>query len=88
MGSTHNLAGSRSDTHTHAHYALESTSVNKDRNLKVHSEHFLRNFPSTFGVHPTGIFPPQIPLQNWQVFHFSKQSTFFFFFFMFSFDNH
>jgi hypothetical protein len=38
MGCTHNLAGSRSDTHTHAHYALESTSVNKDRNLTVHSE--------------------------------------------------
>lgn len=44
-------------------------------------QHFLRNFPTTFGDHPTGIFPPQIPLQKWQLLHFPKHSTFFPFFF-------
>ncbi len=86
LGSTHNLAGSKI-WHTHTCSLCIRKYISYQRQ-KFNSalwilDHFLRNFSTTFGGHPNRVFPPQIPLQKWQVFHFRKHSTFLHFFHVF-----
>lgn len=92
LGSTHNLAGSKIwHTHTHAHYALESTSVTKDRNLTVHSE-FYSTFWEISQLHlettQLEFFLHKFLYKSGSCFIFQNTPPFFLFFSMFSFDTH